>query len=174
MALIGHSCDKLHFQDSSCIGVDVKPVLQALVLAERIFETIDRRKIICGTFTAIELKTTSKTGDDGIIRGGSSGSPYAYLSLTDVCDGTTLTIQFVSLRRNHVLFGKDIVLKCNDRLANIEIVLPLPHLHVGENGTYAFEVVCEGEILGSSRIGIRITDDDESEGEEQSPPSNEC
>ncbi|HUY35872.1 MAG TPA: hypothetical protein VMV69_24230 [Pirellulales bacterium] len=79
-------------------------------------------------------------------------SPWAYISLTDVCDQTELSLQFVSLTENKILFSKDITLYSSDRLATIEIVDALPHLPFGRPGVYAFEIVCEGEVIGSHRI----------------------
>ena len=81
-----------------------------------------------------------------------SGSPYAYLSLTDVCDNTVLSVQFTYLTKNEVLFKTDLQIGCKDRLGTVEIVLPLPPLPVQQAGTYTLEVVCEGEIIGSSEI----------------------
>lgn len=138
----------------------MKPVLQALVLAEHIYETADGRKIICGTFTGVILEKESQpaTGTSGqrVLRGGIAGSPYAYLSLADVCDQTKLELQFVSLKRNKVLFSQQLMIRNQDRLATIELVSALPHFHVGEAGTYAFEVVCDNEILGSHRINVEV------------------
>jgi hypothetical protein len=139
----------------------VKPVLQALVLAERVYSTDDGRQIICGTFNEVNLLNRKNNDADEAtgrttLRGGVAGSPYAYVSLTDVCDSTLLKLQFVSLRKNKVLFEKEITIQCQDRLATVEIVLALPHFNVPEAGMYAFEIVCEGEIIGSSRIKVNI------------------
>lgn len=145
----------------------MKPVLQALILAERIYE--DRssgRKIIAGTITELGLiplahtkgETAAVSLPDGttknirLIRGGIAGSPSVYISLTGVFDGTILGLQFVSLSKNKVLFGTDITLKCEDRLETIELALSLPELNLPGPGIYAFEVICEGEIIGSARI----------------------
>ncbi|MBN2292642.1 MAG: hypothetical protein JXM70_09465 [Pirellulales bacterium] len=139
----------------------VKPVLQALVLAEHVYEDKSGKKIIAGTFNRLKFtrKPIHQTVDlpDGTkvtrIPGGMhGGSPFAYMSLTDVGNQTKLLLQFVNLTKNEVLFGKTIVLDCNDRLATAELVFGLPLLPIEEAGTYAFEVVCEGEILGSCRI----------------------
>jgi hypothetical protein len=139
----------------------VKPVLQALVLAEHVYEDRTGKKIIAGTFDRIGFSKKPPVKeieqDDGtkqkIVAGGfHAGSPYVYLSLTDVCHNTKLQLKFVNLTKNLVLFGKDLEVDCNDRLATIEIVLPLPPLPISEEATYAFEVACEGEIIGSCRI----------------------
>lgn len=134
----------------------MKPVLQALVLAEHVYQDKTGKHIIAGTFNALQLKEKTPaqtgTGERPMLKGGQPGSPYAYISLTDVCNGTKLTLQFISLTRNHVIFETHIEVECFDRLATVEIVAALPHLSVSEPGVYAFEVVCEEEVIGSHRI----------------------
>jgi hypothetical protein len=140
----------------------VKPVLQALVLADHVYEDkTTGKKIISGTFHGIKFSRKPPTAEavlpDGskklVTMGGmQSGSPYAYLSLTDVCDNTILSVQFVYLTKNVVIFKTDFKIECDNRLGTIEIILPLPKLPIQEVGTYALEVICEGEIIGSSRI----------------------
>ena len=143
----------------------MKPVLQALVLAERVYQDVSGKKIIAGTFTGVTI-VPQKIVDgqeveapDGtkarIIPGGThGGSPFAYLSLTDVCEGTKLVLQFVQLAHNRVLLGSEVSIDCHDRLATVELVIPLPMLPFQGAGDYAFEVVCEGDILGSWRIKV--------------------
>jgi hypothetical protein len=141
----------------------VKPVLQALLLAERVYEDKSGKKIIAGTFFRIGMTKRSPHGEaetaDGVriptIMGGTAvGSPYAYISLTDVCDEAELSLQFYSRSRNQVLLATHIKVECNDRLETVEIIAALPELQacVPEPGIYALELLCEGEILGSHRI----------------------
>lgn len=139
----------------------VKPVLQALVLADHVYKNKTGKKIIAGTFHGIRFSrkppVTEVVLPDGskkinVAGGMQSGSPYAYLSLTDVCTNTILSIQFIYLTKNVVIFKMDLKIDCDNRLGTIEIVLPLPKLPIQEAGTYALEVICEGEIIGSSRI----------------------
>lgn len=133
----------------------MKPVLQALVLAEHVFQDRSGQMIIAGTFNGVVLRNPEvKRDKDGneLRRGGEAGSPWAYISLTDVVNNTELELQFVSLTKNKVLFKTNLRIECHDRLATIEMRVPLPRLPIVESGTYAFEVVYNGEILGSSRI----------------------
>jgi hypothetical protein len=139
----------------------VKPVLQALVLADHVYEDKTGKKIIAGTFHGIKFSRkppiTEVVLPDGskkltVAGGMQSGSPYAYLSLTDVCTNTVLSVQFIYLTKNIVIFNMDLRIECDNRLGTVEIVLPLPKLPIQEAGTYALEVICEGEIIGSSRI----------------------
>jgi hypothetical protein len=140
----------------------VKPVLQALVLADRIY--IDRqtgKKVIAGTFNRILFSPTPPQKvvekPDGkqqtlVLGGMQLGSPWVYISLTDICNEARLTIHFLNVKKNLVLLSTEQVVKCDDRLKTEELVLALPALPVGEPGEYALEVLCEGVILGWHRI----------------------
>jgi hypothetical protein len=140
----------------------VKPVLQALVLADHVYQDVSGKKIIAGTFNQVQFKRGGPITKEAelpsgkkrkLVAGGmDGGSPYAYISITDVCKNAELQLQFVNLTTNKVLFGAKIVVNCDDRLATIELIAPLPRLPITEEGTYAFEVVCEGEIIGTHRI----------------------
>ena len=139
----------------------MKPVLQALVLAERVYEDVSGKKIICGTFNLVlfkegnagkqeELPDGSKVSR--LIGGVHGGSPYAYISLTDIHVCCDLELQFVNLTKNVVLLTSRVTVKSDNRLETAEVVVALPLLPIREAGIFAFEVVCEGEILGSHRI----------------------
>lgn len=147
----------------------MKPVLQALVLAERVYEVVGGQKVIAGTFNGVKLRhcvpEEPVAGAEGktVLVGGRIGSPYAYISLTDVGHNTELQLQFVSLGRNVVLFETKLVVQCDNRLATVEVIVSLPLLHLPEPGTYAFEVVCEGEVIGSHRVIAKMADEDNDE-----------
>jgi hypothetical protein len=140
----------------------VKPVLQALVLADRVYtDNPSGKKIIAGTFTHFwfskspaykEVEQPDGTKRRLIAGGLQAGSPWVYLSLTDVVDGTKLLLQFVNIGTQQNLFCTEIILSCKDRLATVEVALPLPMLPIDAKGTYAFEILCEGDPLGSYRI----------------------
>lgn len=151
-----------------------KPVLQALVLADRVYQDVSGKKVICGTFSGIKFSKKPPiaeiTRPDGqkqkvLVGGMRGGSPCAYLSLTDVCDGTIIQVQFVSLSKNTVLFGNAITISNVDRLRNVEITMPLPELPIAEAGIYALEVLCEGELLGSWRVVAEDLDAKKERGE---------
>ena len=139
----------------------MKPVLQALVLADRVYQEVGGKKIIAGTFGGYKFSERPPVAEisrpDGtkqrVLRGVmQAGSPFAYLSLTDVCDSTAIQVQFVNLSKNILLFGNQVEVSNVDRLSNVELVLPLPTLPITEAGVYALQIVCEGEILGSWRV----------------------
>jgi hypothetical protein len=146
----------------------MKPVLQALVLADHVYQDQTGKKIICGTFNTVkfsrkppvtEVQRPDGTAQTVLMGGVQGGSPYAYLSLTDVCEGTKLLLRFVNLNQNAVLFGTEVTVSNVNRLATIEMVFPLPRLPIQEAGTYALEVVCDDGILGSCRITAENMDE---------------
>ena len=49
-----------------------------------------------------------------------------YISLTDVSDGTDISIQFVSLAENKPLLHTQIGIEKGDRLGTTEIIAPIP------------------------------------------------
>lgn len=138
------------------------PILQALVIAERIYTDSAGRKIICGTFNEITLSDATVVqqvdGPDGKkLQGGADvGSPSAFLSFTDVVDGTELKLQMVNLTKNEVMFHVDVKIEKANRLATVEMVIPLPatSIFATEPGTLSLEVVWNGEIMGSARITV--------------------
>jgi hypothetical protein len=147
----------------------VKPVLQALVVADHVYQDQQTgKKVICGTFNTFrfsrkppvnEMQAPDGTKQTVIAGGGQSGSPYAYVNLTDVCDGTKLRLQFVNLNKNAVLFGTELTIGNTNRLATIELVFPLPRLPIQEAGAYALELVCDGDTIGSYRITAENMDE---------------
>ncbi len=139
----------------------MKPVLQALVVADRVYEDkMTGKKIIAGTFNRVLFGRKSHfevNAPDGeqrtvIVGGLDGGSPSAYLSLTDFTGHIELTLQFVSLTKNQTIFGTNIQVESDDRLKTVEIVAPLPRLPITEPGVFAIEVICSGELIGSHRI----------------------
>src|SRR5947209_2869761 len=112
----------------------MKPILQSLVLAERIYKDTSGKHIICGTFNQILVRKTKlpeQQRPDGsthpvVVGGTDPGSPSLYVNLTDVVDGTEITLQVVSASRNAAIFGVALKLGCTDRLAAVELVAALP------------------------------------------------
>ncbi len=152
----------------------MKPVLQALVLADRVYQDVTGKKIIAGTFSGYkfskrlpvaEIACPDGTRQKVIVGGVQTGSPYAYVSLTDVCDGTAIQVQFVNLSKNILLFSTEVSVPNVDRLSNIELILPLPTLPITEAGVYALQILWQGEILGSWRV---VAEDLEARKEDKS------
>ena len=81
-----------------------------------------------------------------------SGSPFCYISLTEVRGAQTFTIRFVNLDDDQALFETKFEVTCNSPLETIEGVFPLPVLPIKGPGHYALELLWGHEPLGCHRI----------------------
>lgn len=88
-----------------------------------------------------------------------AGSPYVYFSVTEVTERKKFEVRYVDLHENRSLFQAEVFIECDDPLKTIEVSLPLPRLPLValEERSYALEVLCEGQLLGSHRVLARIT-----------------
>jgi len=148
----------------------VKPVLQALLLADNVYE--DKRtgkKVIAGTFDTYMVAKDTKAedkepeGDEAgkapeqpaVLPFERAGTPYAYISLTDLHGPTDLQLRFVSLDSHEALMSTvDFKVTTNSPLDTAEIVVPVPPLP-REPGVYALELVHDDEPLGAHRIRVQ-------------------
>jgi hypothetical protein len=145
-----------------------KPVLQSLILADHIYEDkLTGKRIIAGIFNRIvrgkrqtKPAPTEAAPGQRIVEipatGLQAGSPFAYLSLTEIRGAKSFILQFVNLDDNASLFKSDLKVDCPDPLYTVELTVPLPPLNPSGPGVYALELLCDNEILGSLRI---IVDD---------------
>ena len=110
-----------------------KPILQAMVLADHVYQDrLTGKHIISGTFTGIVFGTAKVAlegeGDDqrhvtaqAVIR---AGSPYLYLALAEVHGQLPLSLKFVDLSDSSVLFEAQVVVTAADPVAVAEYILP--------------------------------------------------
>ena len=143
----------------------IKPVLQALLLADRVYQEVSGKKIIAGTFNQVFIGQISQVpviGPDGMatvqLPGGmDAGCPYAFLSLTDVENETLINLKLHNVSKNQPMLNLEFKIGCDDRLATVEVVVPLPPISVifQEQGTFSLDVFWNEEILGSHRIIVK-------------------
>jgi hypothetical protein len=141
----------------------VKPILQALLLADRIYQDAATRKyVIAGTFNNVFFKRDGAKpqkvmqGDQTkvIVPGGvQAGSPSAYISLTEIRGAVDCILRFVFLASDEAVFQCRFQIECNDPLQTVELTLPLPSLPHKE-GVYALELLCNDEPIGAHRVTI--------------------
>ncbi|MDX1967544.1 MAG: hypothetical protein SFV23_10260 [Planctomycetaceae bacterium] len=139
------------------------PVLQALLLADHVYQDRSTGKhVICGVFS--ELRFIPPSAGGGLphtpgtpipvhktIR---AGSPYLYMSFTDVHGQKAFELRYVDLRDNTTLFSTKFQIDCPDPLATVEVSLPLPALPAPHAGVYALELLYDDVLLGSHRVRI--------------------
>ena len=141
----------------------VQPVLQALLLADRVYEDkATGKKIVAGIFQALYFKKQEemkadleKQGILGMPGGLHAGSPYAYVSLTDVRGTQPFVLRYVDLSEDKPVFQAKFELTSDDPLGTVEVIAPLPPLPSGKAGTYALELLWKDEPLGSFRVTVQ-------------------
>lgn len=151
--------------DQTPIPSGHKPILQALLIADHIYQ--DRKSgkmIIAGTFTGMFFisKEDAESPEAreamqkmSVTPGHRAGSPYAYINLTEVHGTQDLKLRYVNLEDDSIVFQFDIKVQSNSPLATHEIHLPLPTLPQKE-GVFALELLWqEVEPLGSTRITVK-------------------
>jgi hypothetical protein len=143
----------------------VKPKLQALLVADRIYTDKNTgKKIVAGIFNSLLFATDAKIPKeiekDGVkqklIPGGlDPGSPYAYLSLTDIRGTQPFELRYVDLDDDQAIFRTEFQITDMDPLKTFELILPLPPLPTNKAGTFALELLCQDEPIGSYRIQVQ-------------------
>ena len=140
------------------------PVLQALLLADHVYRDATTGKhVIAGVFAKVFFIPKVKLEQQANPQPGvmtevpiqelmRAGSPFAYISMTDVHGTKSFELRYVDLSNNDVLFRAELTLTSNDPLQNIELSVPLPVLPVPHEGAFVIELLCENELLGSHRI----------------------
>lgn len=157
------------------------PVLQALLVADHIYQDQSTGKfVICGIFGTIYFMphdrdaagsgNSAGAGDQApagspgtqipgpaqpqmsLNRLIHAGSPHAYVSLTEIHGQRSFEMRYVDLNLNNVVFGFEFKVECRNPLETVQLSLPLPLLPVVEEGVFALELLCEGELIGSHRI----------------------
>ena len=151
------------------------PVLQALLLADRIYQDTTGKHIIAGTFNKMwfvkggaEPKIVEVDGEEKkIVAGGmQAGSPYAYISLTELRGKTRCVLRYVNLDQDKALFETHFSIECPDPLQTVELVLPMPTLPPLA-GVHALELLCDDEPIGSYRVIVEEKKE-ESDGDSSS------
>jgi hypothetical protein len=149
-----------------------KPVLQALVLADQVYQDKDTGKmIISGTFTRlIVVKAQKQTvqptnpqsdkpaealrGLSMPVTGSRAGSPFAYVCLTNIHGECDLDLRYVDLHDNSSLFQGRLHVTCKSALDSVELKVALPALPHKNAGHCALELLHENELLGSWRVQV--------------------
>ena len=157
----------------------MKPVLQALVVADRVYRDGETGKsIIVGTFTQITTGVpviATANDDEGreveFYRGGMKpGSPWAYISLTEVRGRVPLHLRLVDYQTHEAIIQLSFVVECHNPLITLEFAIPLPELPVPGVGVYGIELTCaDGEPLGAWRINVVGYSEGTGQPEEQQP-----
>jgi hypothetical protein len=151
--------------------MNVRPILQSLVLADHIYiDAKTGKKIIAGTFNHLAApEFPSSFGR----------TTYAFISMTEVHGNTPVTLKYTDLSNSETLLEiRDLPMEApNDPLATVEMVVELPRFPMPHEGIFAFEVYAHEEQIGSLRIQVSLSKDevlaDESDDEDEPESEDE-
>ena len=148
--------------------MNVRPILQALVLADHVYiDAKTGKKIIAGTFNHLAApEFPSFFGR----------TTYAFISLTEVHGNLPVTLKYTDLSNSEVLLEiRDLPMEApNDPLATVEMVVELPRFPMPHEGIFAFEVYAHDEQIGALRIQVSHSADEESaDGSVEEEPESE-
>lgn len=141
----------------------VKPVLQAMVLADHVYQDrLTGKHIIAGTFTKIIFrKPRDGKITDGKVAGetvpvwqaSQMGSSLLYLAFTSVHNTPELHLRFVDLSDASVLLELKFNLQAEDPVAVVELSIPMPRLPIErKKACYSLDLLWQNEQLGAWRI----------------------
>ncbi|HVJ82757.1 MAG TPA: hypothetical protein VNC50_16935 [Planctomycetia bacterium] len=137
----------------------IRPVLQALVLADHIYvDAKSGKKIIAGTFNHLAAPSFPSVF---------GRTTFAFISLTEVHGTVPITLRYVDLQNGETLLElRNLEMEApNDPLATVEMVVEIPRFPMPHEGAFAFEVYSNEEPIGSLRIYVTPAEE-ESETEE--------
>jgi hypothetical protein len=144
------------------------PILQAILLAEHVYQDVRTGKfVICGVFNQLNCRrsqkqaesvTPPKTKNVPFSEVERTGTPFVYLNLTNMHHQKTFELRYIHLDKNKVKFSTQFQVESTGPLETHQISLPVPTLPK-EPGTYALELLCDNEPLGSHRVLVVYVDE---------------
>ncbi len=139
----------------------MKPVLQAILLADHVY--VDKgtgKHVVAGVFDRLSFVPKKRMEEaelakENVVLGGmQAGSPWAFLSITDVRGEQEFALRYVFLDDDQVIFQTKFTIKSEDPLKTYRVVAPLPPLPSRRAGTFALEVVWNDEPIGTYRVMV--------------------
>jgi hypothetical protein len=152
----GRQPDKANCVRTKRCIVAIKPVVQALLLADQVYTDVTGKKVIAGTYDCVFC-----TGFPAEF----ARETYAYICLSNIRRMTTMQLKYVDLSTDEILmeYGP-INIHSPDPLANVDFVVPVPPLFMPHPGIYAFELFTGNDMIGCIRLSVEsLHDEDEDE-----------
>jgi hypothetical protein len=129
----------------------VKPILQALLLADYVYtDLMTQKKVIAGTFNQMQFPQFPAQFP---------GMPWVYAALTNMQGNFMVTLRYSDLDSNEALLeSAPLPNQSDDRLTLVELVLQLPTLPAPHAGVYAMELLVDSELIGQLRVRVQELD----------------
>jgi hypothetical protein len=97
------------------------------------------------------------------------GSPWAYVSLTEIRGTVPLELRYVDLNDNVIMLRAEFTASSTSPLETKEMIVPLPVLPAPHPGAYALELLSHDEPLGSLRVYVTETPPPDQKPPEEKP-----
>jgi len=136
----------------------IKPILQALLLADHVYTDDETgKKIITGTYDCIY-----STGFPGEF----PRATCIYVCLNSIHGQVEIELRFVDWSTYETLmeYGP-ITINSSDPLASIDFTIPLPSIPLPHSGSYGFELYAGNELLGMVRLRAEQIEEEENDEE---------
>lgn len=149
----------------------IQPRLQALLIADHVYvDAATGKKVVAGIFHRmffVSPKVNQEVIEEaGKVRlkippgGHRAGSPFCYISLTEVRTKEHFVLRYINLENDQALFQAEFDVEHHNPLDTIEVVLPLPLLPAEKEGHFALELLWNDVHLGSHRINVDVVSTD--------------
>ncbi len=132
-------------------------------------------KIVAGIFHSLWFRKISPQDQEKsdsqrearsvrVMSGGQrAGSPFCYISLTEVRSKQPFELRYVDLNEDKPIFAAKLEIESPNPLETVEAIIPLPSLPTTKAGTFALELLWNDEPLGCHRIRVVEIEDEEIE-----------
>ncbi len=140
-----------------------KPILQAMVLAEHIYQDGTTGKfVIAGTFASVAFQRPPATPPPAagqqqtmpLSRVEQMGSPYLYLAMSEIYGEIPIAIRFRHSEDTANVFEINLQIGSKNPAFIAEYKVPLPPLPVSKEGAYSLDLLYQNEVLGSWRVNV--------------------
>jgi len=122
-----------------------KPVLQAFIIADDVYQGVNHRKFtIVGTFnmiTSVKFPTMYQK------------PTKAYINIAELRNDAEITLRYVDLKDLSVLFeSPKFPVKKASNNRNIEVIIDIPPLPIPHPGTFHLELWIKDDLLSIAKI----------------------
>ena len=138
----------------------MKPVLQALILADAVYQDVKTgKRIIAGTFDCLYATEFPSNY---------SHVTNAYVCLTEVRGTIPVKLYYVDLELNEVLMEVGpIEVSADDPLESVDFTIEVPPIPMPHEGVFGLELHAAGMLLASLRIQVARQAEKQEQEEQQ-------
>lgn len=142
-----------------------KPVLQAFILADDVYQGVNHRKFsIVGTFNMISSSVFPSMFHK---------PTKAYINIAELLNDSEITLRYVDLEDLSVLFESPkfpVKKAMNNR--NIEVIIDIPPFPIPHPGVYNLELWIDDTLLSIAKVVVEKIEPNKNQPPPNLPPQN--